>query len=83
MLNARHTIAAGHFFSARHVKKVAQPRINRDQMCEVRWISRQELKLSLLDGRIGMVNYAVAASLALLMLPIDPVYTPDDHSLTQ
>lgn len=83
MLNARYPNAAGHFFSARHVIKVSQPRINPNQMCAVRWISRQELKLALIDGRIGMVNYAVTASLALLMLPIDPVYTPDEQILNQ
>ena len=38
-------------------------------MCCIKWVSRKDLKYALLDGRIGVMSYAMTASLALLLAP--------------
>ena len=72
MLNARQPDVTGHFFSAHNVKWVMPPCTTYQQRCAIKWTPPNELKYALLDGRIGMMSYAVAASLALLLFPTPP-----------
>ncbi len=69
MLNARQPDVTGHFFAAYDVKLSAPLSASHQQSCAVKWIPPEELKYALLDGRIGIMSYAVAASLSLLTAP--------------
>ena len=54
----------GHFFCARQSKKMAEP-VGHE--LNLKWVPRQQIKRALLDGRIAVINHAVAVSLALVM----------------
>lgn len=69
MLNANKPDVNGHFFAALGIKSTANPRYFDPQTCCLKWVSRQELKYALLDGRIGVMSYAMTTSLALLLSP--------------
>ena len=69
MLNANKPDVNGHFFAAMSVKSTTNPYYFDPQMCCIKWVSRKDLKYALLDGRIGVMSYAMTASLALLLAP--------------
>jgi len=67
MLNATQPDVTGHFFAAHNVQLTTQTSLANSQTCAIRWVPPRELKYALLDGRIGIMSYAVTASLTLLM----------------
>ncbi len=67
MLNATQPNVTGHFFAAHNIQLTAQSMLVNSQTCAIRWVPPRELKYALLDGRIGIMSYAVTASLTLLM----------------
>jgi hypothetical protein len=69
MLNASKPDVNGHFFAALGTKLVANPQHVDPLICRMKWVSRKDLKYALLDGRIGVMSYAVTTSLALLLSP--------------
>ena len=69
MLNANKPDVNGHFFAAMGVKATTSSQYFDPQMCCMKWVSRKELKYALLDGRIGVMSYAVTTSMALLLSP--------------
>lgn len=56
-------VGANHFFFAREVQVIAQ---SQSGETAVRWVSTEQIRQALLDGRIGQINHATAAALALL-----------------
>jgi hypothetical protein len=76
MLNAHKPDVNGHFFAAIGVKSAANPHYFDPQTCCVKWVSRKDLKYALLDGRIGVMSYAVTTSMALLLSP-NNTFIPD------
>lgn len=73
MLKANQPDVNGHFFAAMGVKSTMNPHYFDPNACCIKWVSRKDLKYALLDGRIGIMSYAVTASLALLLSPPGPV----------
>jgi hypothetical protein len=65
VMDAAHEIGAGHFFCAKTVKKVTKPNTTHSQ--QLKWVAKREMKQALLDGRIAVLNHAVAVSLAMVM----------------
>jgi len=63
-------LGAGHFFCARGSHRVAEcptcPDIRASEQ-KIKWVSPKHIKRALLDGRIAVINYAIAATLALTM----------------
>lgn len=57
---------ASHFFCAQKVISITQPHVEYRHNT-IRWISKQELKQALLDGRIAMMNHAAAICLAIVL----------------
>ncbi len=66
VLNHLQEQGAGHFFYAKNVVFISQPQVEYRQNT-VKWISKRELKQALLDGRIAVVNHAVAICLAMVL----------------
>lgn len=65
---ANRKVAVGHFFLALNVKQVTRPLPNEMEPPAIRWVSRDELNYALMDGRINIINYAMAISLGLMAL---------------
>lgn len=59
-------MGVGHFFCARDTRPVCQPVTQADQEMKIRWVSQQDLRYALLDGRISVLSYAITISMALL-----------------
>lgn len=76
MLNTNQPDVNGHFFAALGVKDTDHAHFFDVNTCSLKWVSRKDLKYALLDGRIGVMSYAVTASLALLLSPNMPFF-PD------
>ncbi|MCB9423221.1 MAG: NUDIX domain-containing protein [Ardenticatenaceae bacterium] len=73
MLNNNKPDVNGHFFAAMGVKSTMNPHYFDSQICCIKWVSHKDLKYALIDGRIGIMSYAVTASLALLLSPQSPL----------
>ena len=58
---------AGHFFCARLHEKANLPDEVLNHDLKLKWVPKREIKQALLDGRIAVINHAVAASLAMVM----------------
>lgn len=58
---------AGHFFCARLLHKNIKPDKAATDGLNLKWVEKRELKQALLDGRIAVINHAVAISLAMVM----------------
>ncbi len=58
---------AGHFFCARSLEKtsILDEALTHD--LKPKWVAKHEIKQALLDGRIAVINHAIAVSLAMLM----------------
>lgn len=65
---ANRHVGLGHFFLALNAQQVAKPMPNELEPFSLRWVSRQELNYALMDGRINIINYAMAISLGLMAL---------------
>lgn len=60
-------IGAGHFFCARLLERSTIPDKASTDGLNLKWVAKRELKQALLDGRIAVINHAVAISLAMVM----------------
>lgn len=58
---------AGYFFCAKLQKKITTPDQTYAQNLRLKWVPKQEIKQALVDGRIAVINHAVAVSLAMVM----------------
>lgn len=58
---------AGYFFCAQNTKKVISPDDQHKGKLKLKWVTKHELKQALLDGRIAVINQAVAATFAMVM----------------
>ncbi len=56
-------LGVGHFFCAQSARRVKAPPSD----LTIKWVPRQHIKRALLDGRIAVINYAIAATLTLVM----------------
>lgn len=65
VIDDKHETGAGHFFCANAVEKITTPLETYAQ--KPKWIAKREMKQALLDGRIAVLNHAVAVSLAMVM----------------
>ncbi len=68
VMDANRHFGVGHFFVAQDVQKVTEP--NNDDLEEMQfnWVTLDELKYALIDGRIGAISYATNIALALLLI---------------
>lgn len=65
---ANRHVGIGHFFLCLDVRQVATPLPDDIERFSLRWVSRQELHYALMDGRLNIINYAMAISLGLMAL---------------
>ena len=65
VMDVTQEIGAGHFFCAKALEKITKPDTTHSQ--KLKWVARREMKQALLDGRIAVLNHAVAVSLAMVM----------------
>lgn len=68
VVDANRHVGVGHFFLARDAGQVAAPNHNDLEGFEVRWVSPEEARSALLDGRVGIVSYAANLAIALLII---------------
>ncbi len=68
IVDANRRVGEGHFFLARNARKVTEPSHDDLEHFDLGWVSVDELKLALADGRIGVLSYAINISLALNFL---------------
>ena len=61
-------IGASHFFCAQKAHPVAEVPASQLTAFKIKWVSMAELRCALLDGRITLINHALAVSLALLTI---------------
>ncbi|MCB8946207.1 MAG: NUDIX hydrolase [Ardenticatenaceae bacterium] len=67
-IDANRHVGIGHFFYASGAKLIAPPNHDDLEAFTVNWVSVEDLKYALLDGRIGVISYATNVALALLMI---------------
>ncbi len=67
VVNDTKQTGAGHFFCAKMTDRVPLPEITSNLDSKHRWVSKKEIKQAMLDGRIAVINHAVAVSLAMMM----------------
>ena len=65
---AHRHVGVGHFFLCMNVRRVAVPHPDDLEPYSLRWVSLQELRYALMDGRINIINYAMAISLGIMAL---------------
>jgi ADP-ribose pyrophosphatase len=70
VMDANRYVGEGHFFLARGARQVAAPDNDDLEGIAVRWVSLDELRQGLADGRVAIVSYAI--NIALGLLAIDP-----------
>jgi hypothetical protein len=58
---------AGYYFCAKVPEKTLVPDAMHSKNQKLKWVAKQEIKQALLDGRIAVINHALAISLAILM----------------
>lgn len=58
---------AGYYFCAKVPQKTLVPDEKHSQNLKIKWVAKQEMKQALLDGRIAVINHALAISLAILL----------------
>lgn len=68
VMDANRHGGTGHFFLALDARPVAQPDHDDLEAFTMKWVAIEELKLALMDGRIGVISYATTVSLGLLAL---------------
>jgi ADP-ribose pyrophosphatase YjhB (NUDIX family) len=65
----RQELGVGHFFCARNARPItaeSQLKLTTDRDQRLKWVSQQDLRYALLDGRISILSYAITISMALL-----------------
>lgn len=59
-------VGVGHFFCAMDAQQSAAPVTIAGNERKIRWVTQQDLRHALLDGRISVLSYAITISMALL-----------------
>ena len=67
VVNDKKQTGAGHFFCAKMTERIPFPKISQELHLKHHWVSKKEIKQAMLDGRIALINHAVAVSLAMMM----------------
>lgn len=65
---AHRHVGIGHFFLCLDVRLVGNPHQDDLEPFSLRWVTKQELRYALMDGRINIISYAMAISLGLMTL---------------
>jgi ADP-ribose pyrophosphatase len=65
---AHRHVGIGHFFLCLDVRLVGSPHQDDLEPFSLRWVTKQELRYALMDGRINIISYAMAISLGLMTL---------------
>lgn len=68
VMDANRHVGVGYFFLARDAHLVAEPDHDDLEQFTVRWVTVNELKRALFDGRVAVISYAVNLALGLLVL---------------
>lgn len=68
VVDANRRVGVGHFFLARNAQQVAAPSHDDLEGFAIRWVTPEEVKKALLDGRVGIISYAANLALALIVL---------------
>ncbi len=67
VMDAAHEMGAGYFFCAKALENSITPDETHSKKLNLKWVTKREMKQALLDGRIAVLNHAVAVSLAMVM----------------
>ena len=65
---AQRHVGVGHFFLCLDVRQVGTPDPNELEPHSLRWVTKQDLRYALMDGRINIISYAMAISRGLMTL---------------
>ena len=68
VVDANRHVGVGTFFLARNARRIAEPDHDDLEEFEVRWVSVNEIREALFDGKVGILSYAVNIALALTAL---------------
>lgn len=68
VVDADRHVGTGHYFVLYNAGKVAEPAATAENESTFNWVTPEDLKNALWDGRIGAVSYAITISLGLLAL---------------
>ncbi len=68
VVDANRFVGQGHFFLARHARRIEDPDHDDLEAFTLHWVSPAELQAALFDGRVGVMGYAVNIALGLLAL---------------
>ena len=71
VVDANRHVGVGAFFLAKDARQLAQPDHDDLERFDVRWVSIDEMKQALFDGRVGILSYAVNIALGLAALAAD------------
>ena len=72
VVDANRRVNVGHFFLARAVRQVASPASDDLEESSIRWVAQTEVRVALVDGRVGVISHGVNIALALLVLSERP-----------
>lgn len=67
-VDANRRVGTGHFFLAQGVQKIADPDYDDLEIFVIRWVSLDDLRQALFDGRVAIASYAINIALGLLAL---------------
>ncbi|MDX1612845.1 MAG: NUDIX hydrolase, partial [Candidatus Promineifilaceae bacterium] len=68
VVDANRRVGTGHFYLVNNARQVAEPDADDLEAYVLRWVAPAELQAALSDGRVGVMGYAVAMGLGLLVL---------------
>lgn len=68
VVDANRRVATGHFYLARNARPVQEPDHDDLETFTIRWVSLDELKRAVGDGRVAIISYAVNIALGLLVI---------------
>ena len=68
MMAADHPVGINYFFCAQQARRATTTQHNGPSATTIKWVSLQDLRYALLDGRIAMMNHALTVSLAMLTI---------------
>lgn len=68
VMDANRHVGVGHFFLCLNAQEVAAPQPDDLEDAILKWVPLSELKYALMDGRVGIISYAMNISLALIAL---------------
>jgi ADP-ribose pyrophosphatase len=66
VVDANRRVGVGHFYLARDARRIAAPDHDDLEAFSIRWVSLEEVKRAVRDGRVGIMSYATCITLALV-----------------